>query len=242
MVNDTCVALIADADVYFRMAVSALLTRDLGFSDVIEVQAFEEAQACLLDHPEVSFAILDFSVPALKASGGLRTFRASFPTSKVVVTSLTSSRRNILSAMESGVHGYIPKGLNLVQLTAALRLVVDGGIYVPPSLAEVGPQIPESVIRLEEPRAFSDAGARSPLTARQLDVLELLVQGKPNKEIAMALKLGEGTVKVHVAAIFRYLGVRNRAAAASAISRPVLGHRLPVSSRISRVGFPAHVE
>ena len=144
--------------------------------------------------------------------------------------------------MESGVHGYIPKGHNLVQLTAALRLVLDGGIYVPPSLAEVEPQIPDSVIRLPELRVFSDATGRGPLTARQLDVLELLVQGKQNKEIATALNLGEGTVKVHVAAIFRYLGVRNRAAAASAISRPVLDHRLPVSSPISRVGFPAHVE
>ncbi|UVF22040.1 response regulator transcription factor [Microvirga terrae] len=224
------------------MAVSALLTRDLGFSEVIEVRAFDEVRPCLLDRPEVSLCLLDFAIPALKASGSLRTFRASFPASKVVVTSATSSRRNILSAMDSGVHGYIPKGLNLVQLTAALRLVLNGGIYVPPSLAEIEPQIPEPIVSLKELPAFADAGVRSPLTARQLDVLELLVQGKPNKEIATALNLGEGTVKVHVAAILRYLGVRNRVAAAAAISRPVLHHRLPASCRISHLEMPARVE
>jgi DNA-binding NarL/FixJ family response regulator len=224
------------------MAVSALLTRDLGFSEVIEVPTFDEAKACLLDHPEVSFAVLDFSAPGMKASGWLPSFRASSPTSKVVVTSASDSKRNILSALESGVHGYIPKGrLNLTQLTAALRLVLDGGIYVPSSLAEVERPIPEADFRFPELRAYSDAGTRSPLTPRQAEVLELLVQGKPNKEIAVALNLGEGTVKVHVAAIFRYFGVRNRAAAAAAISRPASSSRASVSS-FSHAGFPAYAE
>ena len=67
---------------------------------------------------------------------------------------------------------------------------------------------------------LSDAPARGQLTPRQKDVLELLVQGKPNKEIASALNLGEGTVKIHLAAIFRYFGVNNRAAAAVASALP----------------------
>jgi DNA-binding NarL/FixJ family response regulator len=65
----------------------------------------------------------------------------------------------------------------------------------------------------------------SPLTPRQQDVLDLLVQGKTNKEIALALGLGEGTVKIHMAAIFRYFGVNNRAAAAVAGARPYPNRR-----------------
>ena len=92
------------------------------------------------------------------------------------------------------MHGYVPKNVDVVKLTSALQLILDGGIYVPPSLADVAPRLPQSVIGLAEPGGSTDIAARG-LTPRQRDVLELLVQGKPNKEIASALRLGEGTVK-----------------------------------------------
>ena len=199
------VALIADADVYFRMAVGAILRRELGFSDVVEVPTFDEANEYLLVHPEVSVAILDLSIPGMKAAMGLRIIRASFPKIKLAVTSISTSRCDILSVLEAGVHGYVPKNLSVAGLTSASALVLDGGLYVPPILAEVTPQIPESTIKLTDMRVLSDAPARGQLTPRQKDVLELLVQGKPNKEIASALNLGEGTVKIHLAAIFRRL-------------------------------------
>ena len=238
MTNAARVALVVDVDVYFRMAVSALLTRELGFSDVIEMHSFDDAKDYLQDHPELSVAILDLFTPGMRAAAGIRVLRTCFPQTKVAITSISSSRRNILSALESGAHGYLPKNLNIGELTASLRLVLDGGIYVPPSLAEMTPQIPESTIRLPELRVFSDPTARSPLTPRQLDVLELLVQGKPNKEIASALKLSEGTVKIHLAAIFRYFGVNNRAAAAVASALP--NHNVGLSP-LGRAPRPALV-
>ncbi|KAB0265801.1 response regulator transcription factor [Microvirga brassicacearum] len=224
------------------MAVSALLTRELGFSDVVEVNTFDEAKEYLLSNAEVFVIILDLSTPGMKAAAGLQTLRACFPRTKVAVTSASNFRRNILSALESGVHGYVPKNLSIAEVTGALRLVLDGGIYVPPSLADVGTRIPESGIRRPEPRALSDPAARSPLTPRQLDVLELLVQGKPNKEIASALNLGEGTVKIHLAAIFRYFGVNNRAAAAVASARPTPGRGHYALSRPPHEGAPIHFE
>jgi DNA-binding NarL/FixJ family response regulator len=230
------VALIADADVYFRMAVGAILRRELGFSDVVEVPTFDEANEYLLVHPEVSVAILDLSTPGMKAAMGLRIIRASFPKIKLAVTSISTSRCDILSALEAGVHGYVPKNLSVAGLTSALRLVLDGGLYVPPILAEVAPQIPESTIKLTDMRVFSDAPARGQLTPRQKDVLELLVQGKPNKEIASALNLGEGTVKIHLAAIFRYFGVNNRAAAAVASARPHPSREFSVLGRTAKAG------
>jgi DNA-binding NarL/FixJ family response regulator len=202
------------------MAVSGLLVRELGFSEVIEAGSFDAATEYLRDHPEVSIAILNLSTAGMRAAVGLRIIRECFPQTKLAVVSSSDSRRNVLSALESGVHGYMPKNLGIVEMTAALRLILDGGIYVPPTLAEVSRRLPQSVIELTEFRSSSHLTPRSPLTPRQRDVLELLVQGKPNKEIASALQLGEGTVKIHVAAIFRYFGVNNRAAAAVAWARP----------------------
>ncbi len=156
-------ALIADNDVYFQMAVSALLTRELGFSEVIEAHSFDEATEYLRGHPEVSIAIMNFSTPGMSAAVGLRIIRECYPATKVAVISNSDSRRNVLSALESGVHGYVPKNVSVVTLTSALRLILDGGIYVPPSLAEVAPRLPQSVIRLAEPGASSDIAARGPV-------------------------------------------------------------------------------
>ena len=231
MAKSTSIALIADTDVYFRMAIKALLMRELGFSDVIEVHSFDEAKEYLLGHAEVSVAILDLSTPAMKAAAGLRIVRACFPETKVVASSITDARCDILSTLESGAHGYLPKNSNIAELTAALRLILDGGIYVPPSLAEATSEVSESVIGSRELRALSDAVARSPLTPRQMDVLELLVLGKTNKEMALALKLGEGTVKIHLAAIFRHFGVTNRAAAAVACASRSHAQAFPFGSR-----------
>lgn len=225
MANATRTALIADIDVYFRMAIGALLTREFGFSDVLEVRSFDRVKDRLLEHPDLSVVILDLSTPGMKAGSDLRTLRASFPNPKVVVASTSNSKRNIISTLESGVHGYLPKNLNISELTAALGHIFDGGIYVPPSLADMA-QLSEAVMGRLDP-------ARSPLTRRQMDVLELLVQGMPNKEIASVLNLGKGTVKIHLAAIFRYFGVNNRAAAVVASARLDSGRGLSLFERPS---------
>jgi DNA-binding NarL/FixJ family response regulator len=217
------IAIIADVDVYFRMAVSGLLTRELGFSEVVEAVSFDAATEYLREHPEVTIAIMDLSTAGMGANVGLRIIRECFRETKLAVVANSDIRRNVLSALEAGVHGFLPKNLSIADMTTALRQILAGEIYVPKSLAEVSPRLPQSVIELSEFRSSSTASAKSPLTPRQRDVLELLVQGKPNKEIASALHLGEGTVKIHVAAIFRHFGVNNRAAAAVAYARPRLG-------------------
>jgi DNA-binding NarL/FixJ family response regulator len=128
-----------------------------------------------------------------------------------------SKRRNdILLALEAGAHGYIPKGLGAVELAAAIKTVRSGSIYVPVSMADLqeGEEKTQEV-RLRSASVDPDTD-ETPLTPRQRDVLELLVTGMSNKEIARALQLGEGTVKVHVAALFRTLGVTSRAGAAAA--------------------------
>jgi DNA-binding NarL/FixJ family response regulator len=103
-----------------------------------------------------------------------------------------------------------------VELAAAIKTVRSGSIYVPVSMANLqeGEEKPQG-LRLRSAPVDPDTD-ETPLTPRQKDVLELLVTGLSNKEIARALQLGEGTVKVHVAALFRTLGVTSRAGAAAA--------------------------
>ncbi len=123
------------------------------------------------------------------------------------------------SALERGVLGFIPKAYSPDVMLSAVRLVLAGGVYVPPMMltalppgivAGVSPQVGA------EPPARNSGGfqtlehLRNVLTERQVEVLQLLSQGKPNKLIGRSLGISEGTVKIHLAAIFRALNVRNR--------------------------------
>ncbi|MFC4172921.1 LuxR C-terminal-related transcriptional regulator [Microvirga sp. GCM10011540] len=215
------IGLVADDDAYFRIAVSAILTRQFGFSEIKEASSFDEAVEFLAENDNASAALFDLSMPGMRTPANLRAVRECFPSARVGVISASNSRRDILLALEAGVHGYMLKSLSISELTAALTMVFGGGIYVPPSLADISsigaePCLPEPV----EALAPEPAGNGHVLTSRQKDVLDLLIQGKTNKEIALALRLSEGTVKIHMAAIFRYFGVNNRAAAAVAGARP----------------------
>jgi DNA-binding NarL/FixJ family response regulator len=210
------VGLIADDDAYFRMAVGAILTRQLGFSHVVEAGSLDEAMKHLGEHSGVSAALFDLGMPGMTAPTDLRAVRESFPQARVAVISGSCSRRDILLALEAGVHGYMPKSLSIGELTKALQAVFDGSLYVPTSLADVEGTTDAPIQDSVEPVEPVSADPGHGLTPRQQDVLDLLVQGKSNKQIALSLKLSEGTVKIHLAAIFRHFGVNNRAAAAVA--------------------------
>lgn len=222
MVQQTApVALIADDDEFFRLAMVAILNRSLGFGEVVETGSLDAALDQLAQRANgITLALFDLAMPGMEGPGSLSAVRECFPWVKVAVVSGSSERHKILAALEVGVHGYVPKGLGSSELTRAVGMILDGQIYVPPSLAVLdGPARPAA------PRAAPDSDSLRPgrtveLTPRQRDVLALLVEGKSNKEIARQLQLGEGTVKVHMAALLRSLGVQNRAAAA------VVGARL----------------
>ncbi len=218
------VGLIADKDAYFRLAAAAILTRHFGFSEVLEASSLDEALEHLTENAQIEIALLDLSMPGAQTPTNLRSVRECFPSARVAAISASTSRRDILLALEAGVHGYIVRNLPIAELVKALSTVLDGGVYVPACLADLSRGQTESAEQSgEAPHPQQSPHQTSPmhlLTSRQRDVLDLLVQGKTNKEIALALKLGEGTVKIHMAAIFRYFGVNNRAAAAVAGARP----------------------
>ena len=210
------IAIIADDDEFFRIALATILVKQLGFAQVIEAASLEEALEQLGRHPQTSVALFDLAMPGVQSPANLKTVRERFPHTRVAVVSASSSRHDILAALEAGVHGYVPKGLGVVELAAALRTILEGTIYVPPSLTDM--PLPTEGPDAGHPDLATSA-KRSPsgsLTTRQKQVLDLVVQGQSNKEIARALRLGEGTVKVHMAALFRFMNVKTRVAAAVA--------------------------
>jgi DNA-binding NarL/FixJ family response regulator len=137
-----------------------------------------------------------------------------------VVLSAEIDRETILRCLDLGAAGYIPKTYHADVITHALRLIASGHVYVPREAIDPRRDANEP-IRLRS--AGSDPRGLG-LTDRQCDVLRLILRGLPNKLICRQLDLAEGTVKVHVSAVLRALGVRNRTQAVIAASR--LGLRM----------------
>ena len=210
--NEPRIAIIADDDEFFRLALAALLTRHLGFAEVVETGSLDEAVARLSDRPDTALALFDLRMPGMASAASLSAVRECFPDVRAAILSASTERRDILLALEAGAHGYIPKTLGAAEIVHALRLILDGLIFVPALLAEIPRAGTAPLLR---PAPAPDRPAEAALlTKRQREVLDLITRGKSNKEIGRALGLGEGTVKVHVAALLRSLGVANRAAAA----------------------------
>ena len=200
-------ALIADDDEFFRMALKVILTERLGFAEVIEAPSLDEAVEQLSSRSDIGLALFDLSMPGMKSAASLRAVRECFRDVRIAVISGSQRRSDILTALTSGVHGYVPKSIGASNIHRALTLIMDGLIYVPSAVTEIDEDDENS----GAPQTMPDN-----LTQRQREVLELLVQGKSNKEIARTLDLGEGTVKVHMSALFRSLGTNSRSAAAAA--------------------------
>lgn len=206
------IAVIADDHGMYRMGLAFTLKDRLGFDDVEEAASLDEALARLGETEGIALALFDLSMPGMQSAASLAAVRECYPHLPIAVVSGSDSRADVLTALAAGVNGFVPKGLKDDDLVAALRAILGGAIYVPASLAQ-GAAVAAD--------ASSGAIDLARLTPRQRDVLGLLVEGRSNKEIARSLDLGHGTVKIHLAAVFRHLGVSNRAAAV-AVAAPLL--------------------
>lgn len=208
--------LIADDDDFFRIALNGILKRKLGFTEVIETSTFDEAIDRLEENREIGLALFDLNMPGMDNRVNLQTVRTLYPDLRLSVVSASQDRRDILMALSLGLHGYVYKGLGIREMEKALRLICEGTIYVPPILAEAPSTSPSDAEPSPGTSERKIGGAVLSLTSRQREILSLLVAGKSNKAMARALGLSEGTVKFHMAALFRILGATNRVEAATA--------------------------
>ncbi len=208
------VALIADDQEVSRIAFSTILSKKLGYDRIAEAGGLDEALEILANDADIDLALIDLIMPGMATAASLTAIRDCFPDVKVVVISSSARREDILLALASGAHGYIIKDSGIAEIVKALELVEANVIFVPLVFVKPG-AIGQGLPELNRTtRSF--IGEMSP---RQSDTLRLLSKGKSNKEIARMLQISEGTVKLHVAAIFRILNVKNRALAAVVASK-----------------------
>jgi DNA-binding NarL/FixJ family response regulator len=202
--------LLADDHPLMREGVRQVLSQLEPSVEIVDAHDYPSLFAQTAQHPDLDLALVDLNMPGFVGVQGIAHFRSRFPDVPLVVLSASESPHDIRSTLEVGALGYIPKAASSTEMLAALRGVLAGDVYVPPCLGgAVGPRTPA-------PADFA-ALQHSGLTARQLEVARLLAQGCANKAIAGMLAMSEGTVKVHIAAIFRAFNVTNRTAAVLAI-------------------------
>lgn len=177
-----------------------------------EGSSFPEVEAHARDG-QIELTIMDLNMPGMQGATSLRTLRTLAPGMRIIVLTAQDDRTTILECLGAGVHGYLPKSGETTQILDALRVVVAGGVYVPPMLSQVQQEEPAAVATPASPVATApvlNSQDALRLSGRQQQVLRLLAEGRSTKDIARLLDLGIGTVKVHLAAIYRTLGARNR--------------------------------
>jgi DNA-binding NarL/FixJ family response regulator len=219
------------------LILSALKSVIQGLGDDVSVagaSSAAEARATLKNDADFDLVLLDLQLGDANGFDLLADLRTTYPALPVVVVSASDRTSDVIRSIDMGAMGFVPKRASNDTLFEALRLVMSGGIYVPPMTMGVGGPAADSApdadtvpgyLKVVGRQAVQGDYQTTPtlatlgLTPRQTDVLALLLQGKPNKLIARELNLSVETIKDHVAAVLRALGVNSRTQAVLAVSQ-----------------------
>ncbi len=196
--------LVIDDHPLFCEAISMALKAGLGLDSVITANTLGEGMSKLAAGLDVDAVALDLNLPDVQGIDGLVRLRAATPRTPVVVVSGLVDDRIVAQALRAGAAGFVRKDTPGEAMVGAFRHVLDGGVYTPPDFTPpVGGDADDS--------ALDDAvGRLTELTPQQLRILSLVCAGKLNKQIAFDLGIAETTVKAHITAILRKLGVHSR--------------------------------
>ncbi|MBA1189733.1 response regulator transcription factor [Pseudomonas entomophila] len=198
--------LIADDHPLFRSALRQAVTLGLG-PDVrlVEVASIAELETHLAEKADWDLVLLDLNMPGAYGFSGLVLLRGQYPQIPVVMVSAQEEAAVVVKSREFGASGFIPKSSTLDVIQNAVQQVLDGDAWWPPQAFDKVDVSPEA-------KAASEGLAS--LTPQQFRVLTMVCEGLLNKQIAYELNVSEATIKAHVTAIFRKLGVRTRTQAA----------------------------
>lgn len=193
--------LITDEQSLFRDGLSLRLKQINQDITILQSSNLAEMQKILSKETDIDILILDIDLAELNATEIISKIKALSPNTKIVAISSSEDTRNIKKILSCGVKGYIPKRSDSNILSGALKLILDGGTYIPPAMLDNG--VDYSSYQTNSP-------LKKNLTNRQSQVLDLIAQGKSNKQIAYDMGVSEATVKLHINALLRSLKVNNR--------------------------------
>jgi DNA-binding NarL/FixJ family response regulator len=218
--------LLVDDHTLIREAVRGVLRELDDGAIILEAARWGEAARLLAEHSDLALLLLDLGLPDRDGFAALEEARARHPKTPIVILSGSCDRASVEKALSLGAVGFIPKSGEREVMLSALRLVFSGGVYIPPEIL-AHPEPPRAAAPLPSPvhRAGGSSPADLGLTARQVEVLALMMRGKSNKAICRLLNLAEPTVKNHVTAILKALKASNRTEAVIMVS--ALGWELP---------------
>lgn len=205
---------IADDHPLFRSALLEVIHQHFPEATISESSDLDSTLQALTNNTDIDLLLLDLHMPGSQDLFGLITVREKHPSVPVVVVSASDDHTTINRAMGHGASGYIPKSLSADALHTAIKTVADGEQWLPPHIAD---QL--SPITIEEK---SLAAKISALTPQQYRVLCYIREGWLNKQIGYEIGVTEATVKAHITAIFRKLGVSNRTQAVIELSKLAL--------------------
>lgn len=197
--------LIVDDHPLFREGLQFVLSdlsESLSFSSAVGLSTITNQML-----EDADLILLDLGISDSNGYESLAKLRAQAPSRTVVVISSDDNPEVILACIDGGAAGFIPKTSKPQELVSALRLVLEGGIYLPPN------GMNETSLSNEKDNSLEK------LTPRQRKAVLLAGRGLPNKSIAIEMGITEGTVKLHLSAAYKLLGVKNRTEAMFIISR-----------------------
>jgi DNA-binding NarL/FixJ family response regulator len=196
------------------MGLVSLIRANIPCVEVIEASNLEDASSqicnCIFD-----LVLVGMGRSSLGPIDSPKLAREASPATRVVIISASDTRADILATLDAGFHGFISKHQSETDILIAIKDILSDRIYVPSLIAEIGDgDALDGWFSGQVLSGSSTEAAILKLTKRQREVLLLLAQGKSNKEIARSLDIAEATTKIHLAALLRVLGVRNRTEAA----------------------------
>ncbi|WP_263079675.1 response regulator transcription factor [Endozoicomonas sp. Mp262] len=200
--------IIADDHPLFRTAMQAALGQVLENPAVYEAGTIAELQNIMDQGHSPDLILLDLHMPGAHGLSGLIFLRGQHPNIPVAIVSATEDAGVIKRAIHHGASGFIPKSLPMETMNEAINTLLSGAKWLPPELSS----LPD-----DEVKAPDIESRLASLTPQQFRVLGMISEGLLNKQIAFELEVSEATIKAHVTAIFKKLGVRSRTQAVIAI-------------------------
>lgn len=192
--------LIADDHALFRDGLALRLEEIAPDAVITQASSYAQVFKILKAETDIDVLILDVEMPDMPWLESLKQIHQIAPKTKIIVLSASEDSRTIRNILATGVKGYIPKRSEIKVINNALKLIIEGGSYVPPNLFDSASQ---------NTLSGRNIGIKM-LTNRQSQVLDLIAQGKSNKQIAYDMGVSESTVKLHINALLRSLHVSNR--------------------------------